>query len=73
MKILKTTMKSRIYCKTTSCRRWANLNEKELCPTCASSANEVEEQEGGDCKCNYCDQVVSDNDNKVIGCDLCDS
>ena len=61
-------MQKRTYCKTPSCRRWANLNDEEHCPICAST----DHQEGENCKCGICTVVLPENEPKAIGCDLCE-
>ena len=63
-------MRSRATCKTTSCRKWANLDENGFCPACKPPANETPEITV--CKCGTCEVDISESDIKVIGCDLCD-
>ena len=57
-------------CKTTNCRKWANLNSDGFCPKCVS----VEDDD--DCVgsvCNVCNSEIQEDDNKVIGCDVCNN
>ena len=64
-------MKSRIFCKTTNCRKWSKLNDEGLCPTCqAEPSAEIASEE---CKCNICSEKVEEADDKVIGCDICET
>ena len=60
----------RIYCKTVSCRKWANINADGLCPDCASNTSDMAEAITP-CICNICKEEVQDNETKALGCDLC--
>ena len=59
----------RIYCKTTTCRKWANINDDGLCPNCVSDTNN--DSLIPDCICSICKEEVLDNETKALGCDLC--
>ena len=60
---------SRIYCKTQNCRKWSKLNADQYCPTCVTTDVEADI----DCKCSICNKDVAENDNKTIGCDICNN
>ena len=66
-------MKTRIYCKTTNCRKWSKLNDEGLCPSCQTQAVAEVEAESDDCICNICNEKVEEKDEDVIGCDLCEN
>ena len=61
-------MKSRIYCKTAQCRKWSKLNDEGFCPTCQAEPSTEPALE----ECNICSEEVEEDDDKVIGCDICD-
>ena len=61
-------MKSRIYCKTASCRKWSKLSQDGYCPSCKLAEVEVVE-EPDECICDLCNEAILEDDNKVIGCD----
>ena len=57
-------------CKTTNCKKWANLNSDGYCPKCASTEND---DDCVGCLCSICNSEIQEEDNKIIGCDLCDN
>ena len=65
-------MKSRIYCKTDGCRRYANINEDGICPRCLQNdQGQVDEVETPGI-CGICNNEIDDHVTNSIGCDGCD-
>ena len=57
------------YCKTDSCRKYANLNQDGYCPRCQSSDTNVLDETISNC--GICKLAINDEESKSIGCDGC--
>ena len=62
-------VKTRVYCLTDSCKRYANLSSDGYCPRCVSAGAEPLEEESS--TCNICNDEIIDAVTKSIGCDGC--
>ena len=64
-------MRTRQYCKESSCRKWANINDLGYCPQHASDSSvSVSNDTPTSCRCIICKEGF-DEESKAIGCDLC--
>ena len=66
-------MKTRTFCKTDVCRKYANLNPEAYCPTCRPVESQEIQDEQTASICGNCSKDIDDNDehNRAIGCDIC--
>ena len=60
---------TRIYCKTEGCRKYSKLNEEGYCPVCKPPPQE--EDEADQIKYTICKEVIDENTDGMIGCDVC--
>ena len=66
-------MKTRTFCKTDVCRKYANLNPEGYCPTCRPVESQEIQDEQTASICGNCSKDIDDNyeHNRAIGCDIC--
>ena len=64
-------MKTRVHCKSSACRKWSKLNPESYCPSCKPAELDVVEVTD-ESSCDLCNKTIQEEDNKVIGCDLCE-